>query len=146
MLWAALTVVVVVILAGISSARSGAGGEASDFRLVAYQGQAIFGGSEGEEVDFMQVFRHGKPVVLNFWAGLCPPCRAEMPGFQRVHDDLSDDYIMVGVDIGPFVGLGSHDDARGFMREFGIGYPRPIRSARIPSATTACRACQRRFS
>ena len=56
-------------------------------------------------------------------AGLCPPCRAEMSGFQRVYDDLGDRYVMVGVDIGPFVGLGSHDDARQFLKEFDIRYP-----------------------
>ena len=26
----------------------------------------------------------GQPVVLNFWATWCPPCRVEMPYFERV--------------------------------------------------------------
>jgi thiol-disulfide isomerase/thioredoxin len=37
-------------------------------------------------------------VALNFWAGQCPPCRAEMPAFQRVYDRHSDDFLLVGVD------------------------------------------------
>ena len=129
MLWGGLAVVVAVILGVFASVQSGTGGSSPDFRVVAYQGQDILG---GEEVDFSQVFRHGKPVVLNFWAGQCPPCRAEMPGFQRVYDDLGDEFTMVGVDIGPFMGLGSHDDARRFLKDFDIRYPTAYALRRDP--------------
>jgi thiol-disulfide isomerase/thioredoxin len=91
-----------------------------DFTISAYQGADVFG---GPTTQFSQLFTHGKPVILNFWAGLCPPCRAEMPGFQRVVDQYADRVLLVGVDIGPFVGLGSHDDARALLRELGIRYP-----------------------
>jgi len=129
MLWGGIAIVVVVILGVIVSVQSGVGGSSPDFRVVAYQGQDILG---GDEVDFSQVFRHGKPVILNFWAGLCPPCRAEMPGFQRTYDVLGDKYVMVGVDIGPFMGLGSHEDARQFLKEFDIRYPTAYALARDP--------------
>lgn len=31
----------------------------------------------------------GKPIVLNFWATWCPPCRAELPIFQQISDELN---------------------------------------------------------
>lgn len=100
--------------AGRSSARG------PDFPIVAYQGDEILGGAESS---FARVFEHGKPVVLNFWAGQCPPCRGEMPAFQRVADAYEGRVIFVGVDVGIFTGLGSHDDARRLLQELGIRYP-----------------------
>jgi peroxiredoxin len=28
----------------------------------------------------------GEPVIVNFWATWCPPCRAEIPDLQNIHD------------------------------------------------------------
>ncbi len=93
---------------------------AGDFNIVAYQGDAVLG---GKQVAFTKVFDQGKPVVLNFWAGLCPPCRAEMPGFQKVYASMQDKVVFVGIDIGPFINLGSHEDAVKLYNELGIHYP-----------------------
>jgi len=91
-----------------------------DFALVAYQGADIFAGKQSH---FARVFGQGKPVVLNFWAGLCPPCRAEMPGFQKVSTELSGKVLFVGIDIGPFVDLGNRQDAINLYTQLGVHYP-----------------------
>ncbi|EXJ16559.1 TlpA family protein disulfide reductase [Imhoffiella purpurea] len=38
---------------------------------------------------------HGRPLLLNFWATWCPPCRAEMPSLQRAHEQLEPEGIGV---------------------------------------------------
>ncbi len=93
---------------------------AGDFTLVAYQGQDVLG---GDRVQFSQVLGHGKPVVLNFFAGACAPCRVEMPAFQKVADKYEGRVIFIGIDVGPFTGLGTHDDAARLLKDLGIRYP-----------------------
>lgn len=40
----------------------------------------------------------GRVVLLNYWATWCPPCRAEMPGFQDVYEEKKDaGFIVIGV-------------------------------------------------
>lgn len=76
-----------------------------------------------EGVPFSDLFASGKPVVLNMWAGLCPPCRAEMPDFQEEYLQSGNEYVLFGLDIGPFVGLGDRDDAMALLNEFDITFP-----------------------
>jgi len=91
-----------------------------EFQISIYRGGEILG---GDEIAFSSLFSGGKPVVLNFWAAFCPPCRAEMPDIQKVHDAYGDRVVVLGLDIGPFVGLGSSDDGRALLQELGVSYP-----------------------
>ena len=91
-----------------------------DFEIVAYQTGP---GLTGERMQFSAVLEQGLPVVLNFWAGLCPPCRAEMPEFQEVYDQFSDRILLLGIDLGPFTGLGSSDQGRALLEDLGVTYP-----------------------
>ncbi len=91
-----------------------------DFPISVYQGEEILGGSE---IVFSSLFAQGKPVVLNFWAGLCPPCRAEMPDLQEVYDEYKDKVLLFGVDVGVFNALGSQDDGRALLEELNVSYP-----------------------
>ena len=95
-------------------------GAASDFEVDVYQGQEMLGGSE---VNFKDLLENGKPVVLNFWGGDCPPCRAEMPAFQRVYERHRDDIILLGLDVGAFFGLGTRQSALNLLSELNITYP-----------------------
>jgi cytochrome c biogenesis protein CcmG/thiol:disulfide interchange protein DsbE len=42
----------------------------------------------------------GKPVVLNFWATWCPPCREEMPMLQNYSKKLDGKVAFVGLNYG----------------------------------------------
>jgi thiol-disulfide isomerase/thioredoxin len=110
----------VLIVACVPATAGELADDFQDFDLISYQGNDIFG---GDVIAFSRVFERDKPVVLNFWAGQCPPCRAEMPDFQKIADEYDDQVIVVGLDIGVFTGLGSHDDARDLLRDLAIQYP-----------------------
>ncbi|OON66017.1 TlpA family protein disulfide reductase [Hymenobacter sp. CRA2] len=61
----------------------------------------------------------GKVILLNFWATWCPPCVAEMPGLERLHQKTKKDNIavvLVSLDQNP-------DKARRFVARRGFTAP-----------------------
>jgi thiol-disulfide isomerase/thioredoxin len=53
-----------------------------------------FEGNKIQLTDFI-----GKPIVLNFWASWCGPCRLEMPEFQAAFEDLGDEVTFMMVNL-----------------------------------------------
>ncbi|MDA1256235.1 MAG: TlpA disulfide reductase family protein [Chloroflexi bacterium] len=94
-----------------------------DFGFTAYGPTDTLGISERSGEFAADILAQGKPVVLNFWGGTCPPCRAEMPDFQAAFNDFGDQAIFLGLDVGPFTGLGTRSDAESLLQELGISYP-----------------------
>lgn len=41
----------------------------------------------------------GKPVVLNLWASWCPPCKAEMPDFEKAYSKYKDEIFFMMVNM-----------------------------------------------
>jgi len=73
-------------------------GPLTPFSVTAFDGQAL----DSESLK-------GTPLVLNFWASWCVPCRKEMPAFQQVSDEMAGRIRIVGL---------ASDDGEKQAREF----------------------------
>ncbi|MDP7417020.1 MAG: TlpA disulfide reductase family protein [Desulfobacterales bacterium] len=81
---------------------------APDFILTAFKGNTI-----------SLAGLKGKPIVINFWASWCPPCRIEAQLLERTWRAYKDRAVVfIGVDI-----QDKEEDALNYIREFDITYP-----------------------
>ena len=80
----------VLLIVGCFSPAPQVGKPAPDFQLPNLEGQSL------SLSDFQ-----GEPVLLNFWATWCGPCRFEMPLIQKVFEESSDTgLVALAVDVG----------------------------------------------
>lgn len=80
---------------------------APDFELQTFDGQTV------QLSDFK-----GRPVLINFWASWCPPCKEETPDLIAAYNELRDINAV-------FIGIGTQDDTdklRQFAGEYQIPY------------------------
>lgn len=62
----------------------------------------------------------GQVVLVNFWASWCPPCRIEMPGFERVYRARrADGFVILGI----ATDTHAQQAIREFVIEHDITYP-----------------------
>ncbi|MCD6288976.1 MAG: TlpA family protein disulfide reductase [Anaerolineae bacterium] len=90
---------------GISQPRSG---PAPEFTLM------LFDGSEVSLADL-----RGRPVIVNFWASWCDPCKDEAALLESAWRRHKDEGLMIlGIDY-----LDQEPQARAYLEEFHITYP-----------------------
>jgi len=108
---AAVAVLLVVLIWRLTHQphRASIGGPAPTFALQRLDRDAI--------LDLSRL--RGKPVVLNFWASWCEPCKAEAATLERTWRRYRKrGLVLVGVDVND-----ADSDARKFMRAHGVTYP-----------------------
>ena len=62
----------------------------------------------------------GKPIILNFWASWCGPCKSEMPDFEEAYKRYGEEihFVMVNCTAGD-----SMEDAKSLIEENGFTFP-----------------------
>ena len=75
---------------------------------------------EGEEVSLRDYI--GKPVVVNFWATWCGPCKSELPAFEKAYRDYGDkvEFLMVNLTDGT---METVDGVKDFINTSGYKFP-----------------------
>ena len=75
--------------------------------------------ADGNPVSLSDYF--GKPIVLNFWASWCGPCKAEMPDFEEVYKERGEEiqFLMVNCT----GGRETLESAKSFIADSGYTFP-----------------------
>lgn len=82
---------------------------AADFHLADLDGNSV------ALSDFQ-----GRPVLLNFWATWCTPCRDEIPLLETIHNDSrwqNEELVILAVNIGE-----GKSTVKDFVEEYGIPF------------------------
>lgn len=77
--------------------------------------------SQGQKVVLADLI--DKPTLINFWASWCPPCKGELPYFQKAYEEYGDrvNFVMLNATLSrPSETL---DQALAYIEEEGYSFP-----------------------
>jgi cytochrome c biogenesis protein CcmG, thiol:disulfide interchange protein DsbE len=94
-------------------------GDLPTLPLVSYQAPSFSLESfEGELVDYEDDLL-GRPILLNFWASWCPPCRAEMPELVEIAQLYEKEMIFIGINVATQDSL---TQSKEFIEKYNVHY------------------------
>jgi len=82
----------------------------------------------------------GRPIVVNFWASYCHPCRQEFPMFRNALERHDDDFVLLGVDYKDIT-----SDARRFVRQQRATWPIVVDPTNVVARAYGVRAVPQTF-
>ena len=85
--------------------------------LTLSPGEYVFTALDGGDIDLADF--SGQPLVVNFFASWCAPCRAEMPDLEAVHQERAGAVSFVGLNAGEV----DEEAARELIEQTGVSYP-----------------------
>ncbi|MDD4875718.1 MAG: redoxin domain-containing protein [Dehalococcoidales bacterium] len=72
---------------------------------------------EGQTISLSNL--RGNPILINFWATWCPPCRSEMPHIQDIYEEWSDtELVLLVINIGE-----NSSKVEDFMQSNDLSFP-----------------------
>lgn len=76
--------------------------------------------AEGRQTELSSLY--GKPIILNFWASWCPPCKKEMPDFEEAYKTYGDEiqFVIVNMTDGSRETV---DTATKYIKDQGYTFP-----------------------